>query len=195
MYPFRCPLLHSPAGCEYGSSSLGEASIAEGGGPICIAVDTTFCNLSSLPSNQKGGLLSCFYRLPIPDQCFMEGGRRAIRLGAHTPPRGLWLIEFNVSYLICQQEASFVSVDRQCQHCEGLNRYLTFTSDEASFFIHVHFGQRNALETTLMNFVAFSMALHGTAVITLPLLQAPSYHLPSLQCFIHSSNSVFPLNT
>ena len=65
---------------------------------------------------------------------------------------------------------------------KALNRSLTFTSDEASFFIHLHFGQRNALETTLMNFVAFSMALHGTAVITLPLLQAPSYHLPSLQC-------------
>ena len=129
-----------------------------------------------------------------------HGGRRAIRLGALTlkgPYQNglLRLIWFNVSYLICQQEASFVSVDRQCQHCEGLNRYLTFTSDEASFFIHVHFGQRNALETTLMNFVAFSMALHGTAVITLPLLQAPSYHLSSLQCFIHSSNSVFPLNT
>ena len=134
MYPFRCPLLHSPAGCEYGSSSLGEASIAEGGGPICIAVDTTFCNLSSLPSNQKGGLLSCFYRLPIPDQCFMEGGRRAIRLGAHTPPRGLWLIEFNVSYLICQQEASFVSVDRQCQHGEGLKQILDIYIRRGLFF-------------------------------------------------------------
>ena len=116
-------------------------------------------------------------------------GRRAIRLGAHTPPRGLWLIEFNVSYLICQQEASFVSVDRQCQHCEGLNRYLTFTSDEASFFIHVHFGQRNALETTLMNFVAFSMALHGTAVITLPLPP------PLSAMFYPFIYSVFPLNT
>ena len=62
--------------------SVSEKSIAEGGGLICIAPDATFCNLSSLPTNYSEEL-GCFYRLPIPDQCFMEGGEQSVlELGA-----------------------------------------------------------------------------------------------------------------
>ena len=58
-----CPVLHNLLLILKRTSRRGRCDAIS---LICIALDTTFCNLSFQAS--------CLYRLPIPDQCFMEAG-------------------------------------------------------------------------------------------------------------------------